>query len=667
MQYLAYSKARFQSSIPWQLKTFPKNLCGAVPGRQASDISHSLAISNELAFSKGQGRIGIKLDRSKCFDRVIPQLICELGSRLGLDKGFLRAWCAVYTDFKRYITYGAFISKNSLESKNGIAQGDCASVLAINTLMCAWTRIMACFTNVRSYIFIDDAYVDAEARHILELVAAVKATELFDELSGQALNLAKSCAWGTTQKARSSMKQHFPQMPLCELVQVLGGNIKANARPHVPNASSTSHLVKTLIDTIGNLPISFRAKTKIFAIKVSPMIAFASEINPWMKKHFDAFTSSISKALWKDRPHSRSQDLLYALACDPSKAFPPAVIATTTICNIVKRCRVDPDFFVKWTELVKSSKVVGKGLLDNFCSAYCTVGIRFVAPCGLQFLDFPVQSFLDFSPKSLRRFIRVATRQALYTSALASNRHDLRSLGSRVLDPDLNPLGRDWDKPWLSKLCGYDESIFLGPMLGAIPTGNRLYKANLQSHEKCRFCDFHHEDIVHLSSECVGVQNRLGKISSPLDEQNQWESHGIFEVPLWLVSSMQNSNGPLLPDFHRDDIHVVWTDGSVCNPNYTFAKSLGASVIDQFGQVIHWTGWCDAWGCSFKAELVALHCAVVAIGGTLTVCVDCKSLRNTFDEIRLLGSVPDNVAYKDLWVKMFQLCGFQEHCRISIR
>jgi len=187
-----HSKARFQSSIPWQLKTFPKNLCGAVPGRQASDISHSLAISNELAISKGQGRIGIKLDRSesKCFDRVIPQLICELGSSLGLDKGFLRAWCAVYTDFKRYITYGAFISKNNLESKNGIAQGDCASVLAINILMCAWTRIMACVTNVRSYIFIDDAYVDAEARHILELVAAVKATELFDELSGQALNLS---------------------------------------------------------------------------------------------------------------------------------------------------------------------------------------------------------------------------------------------------------------------------------------------------------------------------------------------------------------------------------------------------------------------------------------------------------------------------------------------
>ena len=75
---------------------------------------------------------------------------------LGLDKGFLRAWSAVYVDFKRFITYGAFISKDSLHSKNGIAQGDCASVLAINILMCAWTKLMACFTKIRSFIFIDD-------------------------------------------------------------------------------------------------------------------------------------------------------------------------------------------------------------------------------------------------------------------------------------------------------------------------------------------------------------------------------------------------------------------------------------------------------------------------------------------------------------------------------
>ena len=53
------------------------------------------------------------------------------------------------------------------------------------------------------------------------------------------------------------------------------------------------------------------------------------------------------------------------------------------------------------------------------------------------------------------------------------------------------------------------------------------------------------------------------------------------------------------------------------------------------------TGWQDAWGCSFKAELVALHCAVVCTTGALTVCMDCKSLRNIFEEVRWSGFVPE--------------------------
>ena len=243
-------------------------------------------------------RVRGELESSKGFDRVIPQLICELGGRLGLDKGFLRAWCSVYVGFKRFVTCGALISKNCLESKNGIAQDDCASVYPhvcldsphgllyqCSELHFHWWCLCWCRTKTHPWVG-----------------CSCESNWTFWWSFRPSLNLSKSCAWGTTQKARSLMKQHCPQMLWGELVQVLGGNIKANARPHVANASSKFHLIKTLIDTIGNLPISFRAKSKIFAIKVSPMIAFASEINPWMKKHIDAFTSSISKALWKTDP-----------------------------------------------------------------------------------------------------------------------------------------------------------------------------------------------------------------------------------------------------------------------------------------------------------------------------------------------------------------------------
>ncbi len=440
-QYLAYSRARFRASIPWQLKTFPDNLTGAVPGRQASDVSHILAIKNELAISQGQGRVGIKLDRSKCFDRVVPELVGLIAIRLGMDPGYIRVWTGLYDGFKRFILYGNFINKTGMESTNGIAQGDCASVLAINTLMCAWTKLMRCFTKVSTYIFIDDAYIESEQRYLEEFVAAIQATKLFDDLCGQALNLTKSCAWGTTQKARSLLRARFPNIPLCELVQVLGGHIKANARNHVMPATSKFHLIKALIDDIGYLPVSFRAKAKIIAIKVSPMISYASEINVWPKKCTEAFTQAILRALWKDRPHWRCAELLFALACDPTKVMPAAVIATNAIVNIVKRCKRDASFFNMWIDLNNRSKVINKGLLDNFGSACSVVGLKFVPPCGLQFLDFPITPFMDFTSRSLRRLLRVASRQALYYQAITSSRHDLSSSGSGVLDPDVNPLG----------------------------------------------------------------------------------------------------------------------------------------------------------------------------------------------------------------------------------
>ena len=113
-QYLAYSRARFRASIPWQLKTFPDNLTGAVPGRQASDVSHILAIKNELAISQGQGRVGIKLDRSKCFDRVVPELVGLIAIRLGMDPGYIRVWTGLYDGFKRFISYGNF-NKTGME------------------------------------------------------------------------------------------------------------------------------------------------------------------------------------------------------------------------------------------------------------------------------------------------------------------------------------------------------------------------------------------------------------------------------------------------------------------------------------------------------------------------------------------------------------------------
>ena len=215
-------------------------------------------------------------------------------------------------------------------------------------------------------------------------------------------------------------------------------------------------------------------------------------------------------------------------------------------------------------------------------------------------------------------------------------------------------------------------------MLGAIPTGNRLYKANLQNHDTCRFCDYHHEDIIHLSSKCIGVQNHLGRVFSPLDEQYHWESHRIFEVPSMAGFFYAEFQWPYSPDFYRDDIHVVWTDGSVRNPNYTFAKSnlwelpllisLGKSFTRQGGAIrggvlskqnwkhftVLWFLLAEHWQSVWTANLCVTSLMKFAIWGRFRTTSPTKIVGQDFSVVRV-SRIQEQCRINILWVKAHQI------------
>ena len=668
--YLAYTKIRFQQSIPWQKQIFPKNLCGGVAGRKTTDISHHLAIMSENAIVTGKSLIGIKIDRSKCFDRILPSLVAAIGEKLGLDKKYLHVWQQLYQDFRRFLSYDQFILPDSLKSHNGIAQGDVGSVLGINMLMTAWCRLMAVFKDIHAFVYIDDAYLCTTLDHLDQLKAAIHSTTLFDTLCGQAFNISKSCGWATCSKSRKRLKQAFPELEIQDFVQVLGGHLKSNAKPHVLPATSKFHTIKTLINDIAFLPISFWAKTKLIATKVIPMITYVAELNPWSRKSVESFETNICRALWGKRPHWRSSEMLFCASGDPTKLHPSSAIAKATISGIINRCRTDPEFLGMWHDLATSNKIIKKGMMDLFISACAAVGLRFVPPVSLGFLDFPPVSFLDFTSKSLARFIRVSSLQALYSAALQSPRKDFKKGGSGIFDPDLNPFGRRWAQPWYFRKRPFNEELFLGPFTGAVPTKDRLFKSGLADDPHCRFCKHIHEDQEHLSTDCSGVGLKIGLTKCPLQQQPNWDAHGIFEVPPFLISSALQ-DGFHIPErqlvFTDKRNITVWCDGSVVNGDHSFSRSLGAAVVAADGEILASHGWRDMWGESFKAEVVAIHLAVGLTEGKISIVTDCKSAVNVAKTLQQLGYVPDHFAHRDLWRSIFNAVGFGSNSRLFLR
>lgn len=55
----------------------------------------------------------------------------------------------------------------------------------------------------QTFIFIDDCYLFCALQDAQEFRQAVAATQLFDGLTGQKLNIAKSAGWGTSKEARA--------------------------------------------------------------------------------------------------------------------------------------------------------------------------------------------------------------------------------------------------------------------------------------------------------------------------------------------------------------------------------------------------------------------------------------------------------------------------------
>ena len=106
----------------------------------------------------------------------------------------------------------------------------------------------------------------------------------------------------------------------------------------------------------------------------------------------------------------------------------------------------------------------------------------------------------------------------------------------------------------------------------------------------CRFCGYEKETIGHLTCDCNRVSSMIGP--KPWDDdQPHLASHGLFEVPQWLLDVAKRPPVLELPNFCIDSSSVtyLWIDGSVYNGNHMFSKALGASIIDHTGN-LHFFG-----------------------------------------------------------------------------
>lgn len=81
----------------------PSAIQGAVVGRNMTAVHTELRLDIDHANECGDAIVGINLDKSKCFDRLVPQQIAVLFIAFGLPCGLTRAFLTIYRNLKCHL------------------------------------------------------------------------------------------------------------------------------------------------------------------------------------------------------------------------------------------------------------------------------------------------------------------------------------------------------------------------------------------------------------------------------------------------------------------------------------------------------------------------------------------------------------------------------------
>ena len=643
---LAYSGTRFRQLQTWQRNVLHSSLFGGIKGRSMAAVSDGIRLDIDSAKVDGAHLVGIKLDQSKCFDRIVPSITAALMLALGLPKGLVNMFTMMYNGLKKHLSYRNWIAKTPVTNANGVAQGCSLSLIAINVHMHVWACFIDRFPSIVCRVFIDDAYMWVAIHNIHLLQQAFQATELWGQLVGQHLNPQKSLLWATSSEARSSAKAAFPQLPLSLEFDVLGAKIyTADRNAYLFDPAKCSKII-TDIKNIANLPVSRKVKTDLLGAKVLPQITFATQISKIPKRSLDRIQNEIACVYWGNRPHWRSKMLVFALLSVPHRVEPVCARAYTCILSFWRCIHSQPSRLAQCKHILASASLPKHSLLHQVQQALALFHLALSPNLDLLFFDVVIP-ILEVGVRDIRRLLQSLAVQYCYERSADQKRKDLiRPKG--FLDPFLSKTFYRMYKqlPNDLNLLPYYESQLVGCTL----TNDRLAAANLVESNLCRFCKLSPESMPHWIFEC----NALPMPQPPQHELgDNFPMLGLCEHPvgickhrLQFTTLANDVPGILDPSLQRAPF---WTDGSVFLTESFWLTTAGCSVVNEHGQCILAERVCFPSLSSYTAELFAIYRLVFLSTSCIDIFTDCQTIVRQFGQLLSAGHVDPSWRLQVLW------------------
>ena len=524
---LAYTGARFIHLKEWQMCIMPDQLQGGIPQRHMAAIHTQFAITLEHMRHEQCDLIGVKIDKAKCFDRIIPEYAGALMLAFGVPRCVVSFFLKLYQGLTKHLSYKSWVQPAPTHGPNGVAQGCSLSLIAINVHMKAWVHLLAVLPNVTAQAFVDDAYLWVRLIHKHDLVQAIHITQSWDALVGQAMNWSKCTVWGSSTEARKCIKHLFPNMRFALELEVLGVHVQTSFR----NAShfSDDKLAKIIADVrnIACLPISIAQKAKIIGAKVIPQCTYNAAINQIPARALARIQGEIVTTLWNNRPHWRAKFLVFAFLCKPHRVEPMCARHYNAILDLCRYLHLFPGERTRFDHLLSHNKKMQGTLTGKIQEAFRFFGLELSNDGDIRLAGAFLCRLDQLCPRDVRPVLQQLARHACYSLASQQSRKDFRA-PEGFLDFWLSTSFSRQKEEHNDDIP--QKAFFEAQLVGCVLTKDRLAAAKRIPDPTCRLCQETKESLPHLVRECQGIRELHGP--PPVHELGpNFELLGIVEHP----------------------------------------------------------------------------------------------------------------------------------------
>ena len=651
---LAYTGARYKQLQGWQQTTMPSQLVGGIKNRYMTHIAFDLRMQMDKAEIDNTSLIGIKLDKSKCFDRIIPSYVAALLLAFGMDRKLVNFFLKMYKGLHRHLFYKGWAAADATTPANGVAQGCSLSLIAINVYSKVWVCLMSALPEVSVRAFVDDAYLWTHITNVAILEKALAVTELWDYIAGQKLNADKSVVWGTSTEARKAAKMHFPNMQIKLEFDLLGSIMYTSRRSAY--AFSEEKTAKIIADTrnISALPLPRAEKAKLVGAKIIPQCTYTAGLSNMPKHSIGRIQTEIVHVLWQKRRPWRARWLVITLLGQPHRIEPHFARAYHTIMDFLRFFHAHLEHKPLIMELLAAPSENKHGLAPKLREACACFGIHIHGDLTLTWRNSQQIPIEALTAKDSRKTLQTLAVNAAYHNSADTKRKDL-SKPTGVIDRDLTLLFTRKSKLQTSTPFPAD-ALFENQIVGAAPTRDRLFAAKLHDDSQCRFCNQEKESMSHFI-ECPSVREKIGAVPHHEFGPN-FDLLGIFEHPYKIAEHRLRYTA--LPAVNPDPFEPhapyqsVWSDGSVVwNENY-WLESGGFSLVNEKGNLIV-SGPVSHWHMSsYTTELYALAYAILIHQTPLRLFMDCQTVVHQFRQLVSNMAVDTGWSHQEWWRTILQ-------------